>query len=92
MGKPLVATDVPGCREVVIPGENGFLVPVKNARLLANAIEVLLKDPDLCKAMGEAGREKVLREFDDQDVVRRTAKVYEVIGVRLSSDMAATEQ
>ncbi|MBD1903530.1 glycosyltransferase family 4 protein [Trichocoleus sp. DQ-A3] len=92
MGKPLVATDVPGCREVVIPGENGFLVPVKNARLLANAIEVLLKDPDLCKAMGDAGREKVLREFDDQDVVRRTVKVYEVIGVRLSSDMAATEQ
>ncbi len=92
MGKPLVATDVPGCRDVVNHGENGFLVPVKNARILANAIEILLKDIELCQIMGAAGRQKVLREFDDQDVVRRTAKVYEVIGVMLSSDMAATEQ
>lgn len=91
MGKPLVATDVPGCRDVVNHGENGFLVPVKNARVLANAIEILLKDIQLCQAMGAAAREKVLREFDAQDVIRKTAKLYELMGVKLASNIAANE-
>lgn len=83
MEKPLVATDVPGCREAIEHGKNGFLVPVEDAGRLADAIEVLLKDSHLCQSMGIAGRKKVLREFDDQSVITRTAKVYEAIGVPL---------
>ena len=83
MEKPLVATDVSGCREVVDHGKNGFLVPVKDAVELANAIEVLLQDSALCKAMGKAARKKVLREFDVRDVIRNTAKAYNVIGVAI---------
>lgn len=82
MGKPLVATDVPGCRDVIEHGKNGFLVPVKDAAQLADAIEVLLENPELCQTMGTVGRKKVLREFDVQEVIRKTVGVYELMGVR----------
>jgi glycosyltransferase involved in cell wall biosynthesis len=81
MGKPIVATDVPGCREVVVHGENGYLVPARDPDALAEAIETLLNDPKLCEQMGRAGREKMLREFDDQDVAQRTVQIYETTGV-----------
>lgn len=80
MGKAIVATDVPGCREAVIEGENGFLVPPQNAPALADAIERLLRDPELCARMGASGRQKMVREFDDEDVARRTSQVYESVG------------
>lgn len=81
MGKPLVATDVPGCRDVVENGINGFLVPVKDAGKLAHAIENLLKDTKLCHRMGIAGREKVIKDFNVTDVIQQTAQVYENMGV-----------
>jgi glycosyltransferase involved in cell wall biosynthesis len=83
MEKPVVATDVPGCREIVEHGKNGLLVPVGDVAQLAKAIELLLKDPELCKGMGRVGREKVLCEFDARDVVKKTAKAYAGIGVPL---------
>lgn len=80
MGKAIVATDVPGCREAVVHGENGLLVPVRDARALADAIETLLKDPALRAKMGEDGRRKMVQEFDCDDVARRTGQVYATIG------------
>ncbi|MNL15737.1 N,N'-diacetylbacillosaminyl-diphospho-undecaprenol alpha-1,3-N-acetylgalactosaminyltransferase [compost metagenome] len=76
MGKPIVTTDVPGCREVVDHEENGFLVPAKDPLALANAIEILLNDPQLQARMGKKGLEKIRRDFDDQDVALRTIEVY----------------
>jgi len=90
MGKPLVATDVPGCRDVIEHGKNGFLVPVKDAAQLANAIEVLLENPELCQTMGTVGRKKVLREFDVQEVIRKTVEVYELMGVRNLTQVPVT--
>ncbi len=81
MGKALVATDVPGCREVVEHGKNGLLVPAKNSLALADAMETLLKNPTLCQQMGMAGRDKVVREFDVREVVQKTAQVYERMGI-----------
>ncbi len=81
MGKPLIATDVPGCRDVIDSGKNGFLVPVKNSIKLANAIERLLKNPELCQKMGMAGREKVVKDFDVNDVIHQTAQVYQEMGI-----------
>jgi glycosyltransferase involved in cell wall biosynthesis len=80
MGKPIVATDVPGCREAVIHGVNGLLVPARDPQALADAIERLLRDADLRARMGRAGRQKMVLEFDDQEVARRTANVYQVMG------------
>lgn len=75
-GKPLVATDVPGCREVVEPGRNGFLVPVHDPASLASALGTLAGDPDLRARMGEASRRKAEAEFSEGLVARETLDIY----------------
>ena len=75
-GLPCVTTDAPGCREIVEDGVNGYLVPVRDARALAEAIRRLHADPQLRRSMGQAGREKVLREFDEKIVFEKTLAVY----------------
>jgi glycosyltransferase involved in cell wall biosynthesis len=74
--KPLVATDVRGCREVVIDGHNGLLVPVRDAQKLADAVIRLAGDMQLREAMGRAGRQHVLDELDEQIVFRETYQTY----------------
>lgn len=81
MGKPLVATDVPGCREVVVHGQNGFLVPVENPQRLAEAISQLLDNPPLALEMGLAGRQLVEKEFCANKVVEKTLGVYATLGI-----------
>jgi glycosyltransferase involved in cell wall biosynthesis len=76
MAKPIVATDVPGCREVVEDRKNGLLVPVKNASAIADALEILLNDRGLREKMGKAGRQKMLSEFDTRAVIASTLKIY----------------
>ncbi|OIR06778.1 N,N'-diacetylbacillosaminyl-diphospho-undecaprenol alpha-1,3-N-acetylgalactosaminyltransferase [mine drainage metagenome] len=75
-GRPLVATDVPGCREIVIDGGNGLLVPPRDAPALAEAIGRLLADPGLRAAMGRRGRELVETEFSEERVVAQTLALY----------------
>lgn len=82
MGKPMVATDVPGCREVVRDGQNGFLVEVRNAHKLASAIERLLADSSLRERMGVASRE-IAQEFCERKVLKETAAVYGRTGISL---------
>ncbi|HUG91874.1 MAG TPA: glycosyltransferase family 4 protein [Planctomycetaceae bacterium] len=74
--KAVVATDVPGCREVVVPGETGLLVPVRNPAALAAAIVELLDDPDRCQSMGMAARERIATHFDEDVIVRDTLNAY----------------
>jgi N,N'-diacetylbacillosaminyl-diphospho-undecaprenol alpha-1,3-N-acetylgalactosaminyltransferase len=82
MGLPVVATDVPGCREAVIPGETGFLVPPRNVEELARAIQKLVEDPALRQRMGQAGRERVVQHFAVERVVERYLELYaELLGV-----------
>ena len=76
MGRPLVATDVPGCREVVQDGVNGFLVPPKDPAALAAAIEALLKDPGLRAEFGAASRRLAEERFSDRQVVGRILDLY----------------
>ena len=71
MGRPLIATDVPGCRQVVEDGANGFLCDVRDAPSLAEAMLKMLSLPqDLRSAMGAAGRERVERQFDERHAIR----------------------
>lgn len=76
-GRPLIATDVPGCREILQPGINGLLVPPRDSNALAEAIITLLRDPTRCHAFGEAGRLLVEREFSLPLVIERTLAVYD---------------
>lgn len=80
-GVSLITSDVPGCREVVTHNVDGLLVPSKNSESLALAIGRLQDDVDLRIRLGRAARAKVLDEFDEKIVIRRTLAVYqEVIG------------
>lgn len=75
-GKPIVTTNVPGCREVVVAGENGLLVPSRNALALANALKKLTEYPDLRVRMGELSRRKAEQEFDEEKIIAQTLAVY----------------
>lgn len=75
-GLAVVATDVPGHRDVVRHGETGLLVPPGAEQALAAAIEALVDDPERRRRMGDAGRERVLREFSTQLMVAKTAEIY----------------
>jgi glycosyltransferase involved in cell wall biosynthesis len=79
-GRAIVATDVPGCREIVEHGINGLLVPPKDVNSLAEAMFKLAKDPELRLQMGQNGRKKVLREFDDKIVIKKTMEIYKKVG------------
>jgi glycosyltransferase involved in cell wall biosynthesis len=87
-GRPVVTTDTVGCREVVVDGVNGFLVPLRSTNELADALEKLIKDPDLRLQMGSRGREMVLEEFTIEKVVSETLAVYH--GLILSAEMAGS--
>lgn len=73
---PLVTTDVPGCREVVTHEEDGLLVTVREHEGLVEAIGRLDDDAELRRRLGMAAREKALRLFDVEIVMRRTLDVY----------------
>ena len=76
-GLPLIATDVPGCREIVQPGVNGLLVPPKDASALAAAIRQLYHDPLARQRMGQASRTIAVTEFDQRLVFEQTWAVYQ---------------
>jgi glycosyltransferase involved in cell wall biosynthesis len=75
-GRPVVATDVRGCREVVRPGVNGLLVPLRDSPALAEAIGHLLRSPDLRATLGQGGRHLAEAEFAEPVVVEQTLAVY----------------
>ena len=73
--RPIVATDMPGCRQVVAPGVTGLLVPPNDEPALVRAIGMLAGDPQLRRRMGEAGRAKICAEFADEMVADATLAV-----------------
>jgi len=75
-GKPIIATDVPGCREVVRHRVNGLLVPPRNAMALADAITILLENRELRNELGHRGREMVVKEFSSTLVIQQTLALY----------------
>ncbi len=75
-GRAVVTTNVAGCREVVRDAENGLLVPARDARALASALEILLKDAHLRARMAARGREIAIREFSESLAVSKTLAVY----------------
>jgi glycosyltransferase involved in cell wall biosynthesis len=85
-GKPIIATDVPGCREIVKHGVTGLLIPSRDPAALAAAIDSLLRDPLLRTTMGLAGREAVIRTFSVEKVTGQVIQLYrELLAGRASS-------
>ena len=75
-GCPVVGTNVPGIRELVVDGVTGYLAPPKSPEALAGRLEQLLEDPVLRTRMGEAGRLRIIKEFSLEQMVRRHEEVY----------------
>lgn len=75
-GKPIVTTDAPGCREVVVSGENGLLIPPRDAVALAKALKTLAEYPELRVRMGKLSRRKAEEEFDEKKVLSQTLGIY----------------
>lgn len=75
-GKPVVAYDVGGAREVVIPGETGFLLPRNSVRELVEAVGKLAADPDTRRRLGQTGCERFVEQFRHETMTRRIREVY----------------
>lgn len=76
-GKAIITTDTPGCREIVKNGVNGLLIEPKDSAALADAVKVLLDNPEKVKKFGESGREIVLNEFSEDLVIEQTLNIYD---------------
>lgn len=75
MGRPVITTDTPGCRQTVDERVNGILVPPGDAEALTTAMQSLLKRPDLLVSMARASRQKAERRFDERTIVPQMLKV-----------------
>ena len=76
-GRPIVTTDVPGCREVVTHMVNGLLVQPRDVTALASAIEKLVNDPILRQSMGKENRHKAESEYANEIIIAQTHGVYD---------------
>ncbi|WP_339782106.1 glycosyltransferase family 4 protein [uncultured Thalassospira sp.] len=76
-GLPLIACDVPGSREIVRDGDTGFLIPARDQKALAQAIETLMEDVHLRKEMGNNARQMIVEDLSDQKIVAKTMAVIE---------------
>lgn len=75
-GRPVVTTDVPGCREVLIDGETGLLVPARDTAALVAALKRLIEDPGLRLRMGNAGRRYVATRFSTAQVIAQSTAIF----------------
>lgn len=75
-GRPIVTTDVPGCREIVHDGDDGLLVEARNVSALADALAKLLANPEMRQRMGQRGRKRVLSEFSQESIVTQVLALY----------------
>ena len=76
IGRPVVTTDSVGCRDTVIDGKNGYMIPIKDSDALAMALKNLIDNPDLRQTMGRNARDFAVNRFDIKDVVNVHLDVY----------------
>ena len=77
-GRPIITTDVPGCRQTVVDGVNGFLVPPGDALRLAQAMRRFIVEPTLIAAMGQESRRMAEARFDVRQI---NARLFIILGV-----------
>lgn len=74
LGRAVITTDMPGCRDTVIHGETGLLVPPRDTEALAEAMLTFIREPDQIARMGRAGRSLAERRFDADAATARTMR------------------
>ena len=82
IGLPVITTDWVGCRDTVIDGQNGFLIPIKNSQILAEKIATLVDNPELRKNMGKAARKYAEENFSIENVIEKHMAVYNELALR----------
>ncbi len=78
MGRPIITTDAPGCRETVTDGVNGYLVPVGDSAALATSIKKMIEAPDIAEKMGRKSREIAVEKYDVNKVNAQYASIMEL--------------
>jgi glycosyltransferase involved in cell wall biosynthesis len=81
-GRAVLTTDVPGCRDAIIPGITGLLVPARDVGALADAMQILINNPVSCNKMGSAGRLLAEHSFDVKQVVAKHLCLYKEMILR----------
>lgn len=76
-GRASITTDTPGCRDAIIAGQTGILVPCRNVEVLAQQIEALIQNPQKLQLMGNAARKHAEQFFDVKTICDQHLKVYE---------------
>ena len=79
IGRPIITCDSTGCRDTVIDGETGFLIPVKDSIVLADKIKFLIDNPDIRKEMGRKARKFAEKNFSIKDVIDTHLTIYNAI-------------
>ena len=85
-GLPVVATDIRGCREEVVDGVTGYLVPRQNPALLARAIVRLVENPELARQMGRAGQRRARADMDETKIVQQQVSAYQRLVARSQAE------
>jgi glycosyltransferase involved in cell wall biosynthesis len=85
MERPVIASDIRGCREVIEHGRTGLLVTVGDSAALAAAIRELRRDPSRRQRMGTEGRRHIAEQFDSRLVLQRLCSFYSRIELRLAT-------
>ena len=75
VGRPIITTDVPGCRECVVDGYNGYLVPAKDIEKMSEYLLKLIGDSELRKELGLNSRKLAEREFSINNVIEKTFSI-----------------
>jgi glycosyltransferase involved in cell wall biosynthesis len=78
-GRPIITTDSPGCRDIVIDGLNGYLVPIKDTKILYEKLRVLIESTNTRKKFGINGRQRVMQYFNIDLVVSLTMETYKCL-------------
>ncbi|MFN3671049.1 MAG: glycosyltransferase family 4 protein [Bosea sp. (in: a-proteobacteria)] len=87
--RPILTTDVPGCRSFVRDGRDGLVVPAEDAAALAKALVVLAAAPSLAERMGASARARLLDGFTERDVMNAVKGLYRGLLAQPSTDVAA---
>ena len=77
IGRAVITTDVPGCRETVINGKNGFLIPKWDVKALVQAMQYFIENPNEISRMGEESYQIALEKFDGEKVNEKLLKIIE---------------